>query len=300
MHRDATVRTVEGERGAATGVAADIAGVEVGVRIIQRKADDAVIARPLAPDVERLVGQVEDGRTALAQAFEDLALGLDDLLRAAELADVGGTGVVDDDHLRPGQADGVADLADARGTQFDHCGAVLRGDLQQGQRCAEVVVEVATGGMHRPAGTQDRGEHFLDRGLAAGAGDGHHRLVEGCTIQRAELAKRHAAVGDHQLRQVDIGDFALDQRGDGPFGLHIGQVVMAIEARPAEGDEQLTGSDAAAVDADAGETGVGACQACVQCSSQLAEHHRLKHVEPPRRQGPSRLRPDRRSHGARH
>lgn len=145
---------------------------------------------------------------------------------------MGGAGVVDDDHLRPGQPHGVADLADARSTQLDDCRAVLRGNLQQRQRCAQVIVQVASGRVHQPTGTQDAGQHLLDRGLAAGAGDGHHRLVERGAVQRTQLTQRDAAIRDHQLRQVDIGNLVLDQRRHGTLGLHIGQVIVAIETRP--------------------------------------------------------------------
>jgi hypothetical protein len=53
--------------------------------------------------------------------------------------------------------------------------AVRRAQPQQGQRHADVVVQVAFGGQHGgPArfGGQNRGQHFLHRGLAVAAGDG--------------------------------------------------------------------------------------------------------------------------------
>ncbi|MCY1178698.1 hypothetical protein D9M73_190630 [compost metagenome] len=202
--------------------------------------------------------------------------------------------------MRLGQADGVADLANARGAQLDHRGAVLRGNLQQGQRRAEVVVQVAAGGVHQATGAQDAGEHLLDRGLTAGAGNGHDWLVERGTVQRTELTQGQAAISDEQLRQVDIGHFTLDQGRDSAFGFHIRQVVMAIETRAGQGDEQLPGADAAAVDTDAGEGGVGTDLLTTQCCGQLAEGQRLKHVEPPRLQVPFRLRSGRRSHGVHH
>ncbi|MNV78989.1 hypothetical protein D3C71_1725170 [compost metagenome] len=177
---------------------------------------------------------------------------------------------------------------------------MLRGDLQQGQRRAEVVVEVAARGQDRAPGPQDASQHLLDRGLAAGAGNGHDGFVEGRAVQRAELTEGQAAVAHYQLRQVDTGHFALDQGSYCALGLHVGQVVMTIEARTGQGDEQLTCANAAAVDADAGEAGIGARLARLQWRSQLTECHDFKHTEPPRRQGPSRLRPGRRNRGARH
>ncbi|MNM88582.1 hypothetical protein D3C81_1008030 [compost metagenome] len=177
---------------------------------------------------------------------------------------------------------------------------MLRGNLQQGQRRAQVVVQVATGGMNRATGTQDAGKHLFDRGLAAGAGDRYHRFVVAGTVQRTELPEGQTAVGNHQLRQIDIGHFTLHQRCHSALGLHIGQVVVAVETRPRQGDEQLPGADAAAVDADTAEAGICADQASAQCCGQLAECHGLKHVEPPRLQVPFRLRPGRRSRGADH
>lgn len=78
LHRHAAIRPVQGKGRTATGITADGAGMEIGLRVVQGEADNSVIARALAPDVECLVGQVEDGRAALAQAFEDFTLGLDD------------------------------------------------------------------------------------------------------------------------------------------------------------------------------------------------------------------------------
>ena len=213
---------------------------------------------------------------------------------------MGSTGVIDDDHLRLGQADGVADFANARSAQLDHGGAVLRGDLQQGKRRAEVVVQVAAGGVHQATGAQDAGKHFLHRCLATGTGNGHYGLVESSAVQGTELTQCCPAILDQQLRQVDTGHFTLDQRSNRALGFNVSQVVMAIETRAGQGDEQLPGADAAAVDADADEGGVGTDLLTTQCCGQLAECHRLKHVEPPRLQGPSRLRSGRRSHGARH
>ncbi|MNE28203.1 hypothetical protein D3C80_1216380 [compost metagenome] len=245
--------------------------MEIGLRVAACETDNLVRTGTRLPDIKGFVVQVENGNTAFAQAFENLALGFDDLVRAAEFTNVGSTGVVDDDNLRLRQAYGVADFANARGAQLDHCRAVLRCDLQQCQRCTEVIVQVAAGGVHQATGTQDAGEHFLDRGLAAGTGNGHYRLVESGAVQCTELAEGQAAIGHLQLRQVDIGYFTLDQGGYCAFGFHVCQVVMAIETRAGQGDEQLPGADTAAIDADAGERGVATDVLTLQCCGQLAE-----------------------------
>ncbi|MNM63480.1 hypothetical protein D3C81_748470 [compost metagenome] len=245
--------------------------MEIGLRVAACETDNLVRTGTRLPDIKGFVVQVENGNTAFAQAFENLALGFDDLVRAAEFANVGSTGIVDNDHLRLCQAHGVADFANARGTQLDHCCAVLRCDLQQCQRCTEVIVQVAAGSVHQATGTQDAGEHFLDRGLAAGTGNGHYRLVESRAVQGAELTQCYPAILDQQLRQVDTGHFTLDQGSHCAFGFHIRQVVMTIETRAGQGDEQLPGADTAAIDADAGERGVATDVLTLQCCGQLAE-----------------------------
>ncbi|MCY1420462.1 hypothetical protein D9M71_360830 [compost metagenome] len=264
-------QTAQGEADAAARIAGNVAGMEVGGGIAQAEAQHLAAGDAGLPDIEGRIVAIEYRDAIGIQAFEDFALGLDDLVLSAELADMGGSGIGDDRHLRPGQTHGVGDLADARGAELDHRAAVIGADLQQGQRRAEVVVQVAAGGQHRATGAQDAGEHLLDRGLTAGAGNGHDWLVERGTVQRTELTQGQAAISDEQLRQVDIGHFTLDQGSHCAFGFHIRQVVMAIETRAGQGDEQLPGADTAAIDADAGERGVATDVLTLQCCGQLAE-----------------------------
>ena len=201
---------------------------------------------------------------------------------------MGQPGIGDDGHVRTGQADRVGDLADMVGTQLDDRADMLGRQFQQGQRRAEVIVQVATGSQHRTvkAGAQDAGKHLLDRGLAAGAGDGGQRLIKGGAIQRAELAEGDAGVVHHQLRQRRAGHLALHQGGDGALGGDIGQVVVAVEVRPDQGDEQLAGLDPAAIGGHSRERHIGAHHAGAQGLHHFAQQQRLKHGQPPRRPAP--------------
>ncbi len=113
---------------------------------------------------------------------------------------MGGTGVGDHADLRTHQRDGVGNFAETGGTQFDDRDTMPGTQLQQRQRRAEVVVQVAAGGQHAVfavGGTQDAGEHFLDAGLAAGAGDRRHRAIEAVAVQRAEPPKRQTGIRHH-------------------------------------------------------------------------------------------------------
>ncbi|MNJ28516.1 hypothetical protein D3C77_230540 [compost metagenome] len=290
--------TVQVERRATTLILGEISGMEICASVVQREGQHLAITGALFPDAEGLVIKVQYCHAILTQTFEDLALGFDNLLRAAELADMRSAGIVDQRHLWLGQSNGVGNLANARGTQLDDCRGMLRGDFKQGQRGAEVVVQVATRGQDRTAGAQDAGEHFLDRGLAAGAGDGSDRLVERGTVQRTQLAQSLAAIGNQQLRQAGAWHFSFDQGSNSALGLYFIEVIVTVKTRPGQGDKQLPGNDCATVDADAAEAGISTQQAGLQRRGQLAEGQWFKHEGPPRLQALSRLQPGRKSRDA--
>ena len=87
---------------------------------------------------------------------------------------MGALGVVHQGHGGPRQARQVVDLAGMIHSHLDHRRPLRLAQLEQGQRQADVVVQVADRRQY-PAGitemrTQDRRTHFLDRGLAIAAG----------------------------------------------------------------------------------------------------------------------------------
>ena len=207
------------------------------------------------PDGKGPIIKVEHGHTAFAQAFEYLALGFNNFLRAAEFADMRSPGIIQHGHLRFGQVNGVSDFANMVGAQLDHPSNMLRRQLQQGQRRTEVVIQVATGGQNRTlqALAQDAGEHFLDGGLAAGAGNRHHRRVERLTIERTQLTQGQTGIGDQQLRQRRTRHFTRHQRSHCAFAGDFSQVIMAIETRTGQGNKQLTRLNRPAVAAHSAE-----------------------------------------------
>ncbi len=299
LHVFAALRSVQGKGRATTGIHADVGGVEISRRVQHGKREHLAPGSAYTPGLEGFVVEVQYRRARRIETFKDFALGFDDFFRATELADVGGTGIVDDCHVGLGQRHGVGDFADARGTQFDHGRRVFRGQFEQSQRCPEIIVQVATSGQHRPARAQDAGEQFLDCGFAAGAGDGCNRLVKGSTVQRAQLAEGQAGVGDQQLRQGGVRHFALHQGTHGAFGGDVIKVVVAVETRPGQRHKQLARLDVAAVDTHAIEAAIARQYAGRQRLGQFAELHRFKHERPPRQSGRDRPRPDRRTHGVR-
>ncbi len=119
-------RAAQGEALAAARITGQIAAMEIGAGVAQGEAEHLASGGAALPGEEGLVIQIEHGHAIVRQTFENLALGFDDFLRAAELTDMGIAGIGDDRHLRPGQADGVGDLADMIGAQLDHPGAMFR------------------------------------------------------------------------------------------------------------------------------------------------------------------------------
>ena len=77
-------------------------------------------------------------------------------------------------------------------------------------------------------------------------------------------------IGDQQLRQRAVGNFALDQRRHGTFGRDFIEVVMTIETRTGQGNEQLARLDGATVDADAVEARIRSDHARIQRAGQFA------------------------------
>ncbi len=196
LHRLHTLGAVQLEGWAATGIATDIGGKEIGRAISQGEAQHLTAGSTGLPDRESLVVQVEHGDPGAIEALQDFPLGLDNLLRPAKLTDVSGTGVIDDRYVGASHGHGVGNLADARSAQLYHCGCVFRGQFQQGQGRTQVIVQVAPSSVYRTTGAQDAGEHFLDRGLAAGAGYRSDRAAERGAIERTQLPQRQASVLD--------------------------------------------------------------------------------------------------------
>ena len=141
------------------------------------------------------------------------------------------------------------DLAGMVHAELDHRGAMRRAQAQQGQRQADVVVEVAFGGEAGVAlpGAEDGGDHLRHRRLAVAAGHRHQRQIEALPPGRRELTEGETGIGHLEPGQAGLGQAALGQRGDGAGRLGLGQEVVRVEALAAQGDEQIAGPNGAGV-----------------------------------------------------
>lgn len=181
------------------------------------------------------------------KAFDDLPLGLGDLLAAAELADVGGADVQYETDLRRDQTGEVADVADIAGAHFeDEVLGVLAGS-QRGQRQADLVVEIACRVDGGAFALEELGDEVLGAGLAGRAGERDRGGAEAFDDGAREGAERG---GD--VRHDDRGypDGAGRQHGHRTRRHGAPGVVVAVDVLAGEGGEETAGLDRAGVDHD--------------------------------------------------
>jgi hypothetical protein len=178
---------------------------------------------------------------------------------------MGALGVVYQCHRRCGKACQVIDFAGVVHAHLDHRGAMRVAQPEQGQRHADVVVQVAAGGQYAGVGTaevgaQDGGAHFLDRGLAIAACDTQQGYRKAAAPGRRELPQRQARIVHGEQRQARIGPrpARLDQRPGSPGGKHVAHVVVTIETFALERDEQHARSDSPRITPNRAAMGVGA------------------------------------------
>src|SRR5690606_6284906 len=141
--------------------------------------------------------------------------------------------------------------------------------------------------------------HFLDRGLATGTGDRGDASAKPVAIAGTQAAETFAGIGHHELRDGRIRHLALYQGRYAALGGNFGEVVMAVETRTDQGDEQLPGFDLAAVAGNAGEGNVRPYQLGLQRPDKFGKTEGLKHWAPPTRPVPWPLHRDRRTDGVR-
>jgi hypothetical protein len=174
---------------------------------------------------------------------------------------------------------------------LDHRIAVLVAQLKQHQRHADVVIEIAARGQNAGFGirdpgsgarrlAQDQGQHFLDGGLAAAAGQTHQRHREFSAPVGAEPAQREPRVPDHDQRQLDLripdpGPRVFHHGGHRSGCRGLGHETMTVETLALERDEQVAALHGAAVGIDAVEGNVAAAYSGIQRARRLGDsHHR--------------------------
>ena len=139
---------------------------------------------------------------------------------------------------------------------------MLRREPEQGQRDADLVVEVAVGLQDPEALGDHGGGHPARAGLAVGPRDGDHRGAAAVAMERAEVAQGAGRVGHRRAGDPACGPGrfgqrvqvpAVDEQAAHPAAEHIGDEAVAVVDVALDGHEQLAGGDRARVDRYAGE-----------------------------------------------
>ena len=135
---------------------------------------------------------------------------LDDPFEAAKTFEVGAAHVGDKAEVGVGDAAEVGNLAGMACPHLDDGNLCVDGDGEEGKRHAEVVVEVAGGGVGLVAFGQDGVDKLLGGGFAVGAGNAEEgdgelaAMVCGQLLQGVEYVWHHdASVIDFVLRVAD-------------------------------------------------------------------------------------------------
>ncbi len=161
------------------------------------------------------------------------------------------------------------------GAHFDNGTLMVVAQLQQGQRHADLVVQVSLGCQHRPALPHDRCNHLLDGRLAARTCHCDHRNIETLSPGCCRHAERFTHILDNDLRQLAVDLFTDHQSGRaGGFGSST--KLVTIKARARQGEEHVTFRQRACIRGYAREQDVVTVQFTLRigCDEGQAFHQR--------------------------
>ncbi len=204
---------------------------------------------------EDVVG-IEDGDAVRRERGDQVGLLVGDGVAGAEVLDVGGAGGGDDGDVGRGDPGQGGDLAPVVHPHLDDGVFGIADDLEEGERDADVVVQVALGGDGAEFLAQHRGDHLLGAGLPAAAGDGDDPGHVGTAVGGAEFLQRDEGIGDGDeaeiLRQRLLGQ-PRDHCRDGSGGGRLRDEAVAVEPFPAQGEEAIAGLEGAAIGVEAAD-----------------------------------------------
>ena len=186
---------------------------------------------------------VDEGcATQFAEEIVEFAFGADDTLERAEAQQVSLTHVGDDAEVGQDNLHQRFDFSWMVGSHLDDGDIVLLGELQEGFGHADVIVEVPLRVEHVIFLLQHRGDEFLCRGLAVGAGDADDRRAQMDTVILGELLEglQHVINQDEPLVAF-FGMFLLVDNGirRSLFQRHFG-IGIAVEGFTLQGKKHRT------------------------------------------------------------
>ena len=209
-----------------------------------------------AVGVEQRLAMGQHRGGARAQPGDELGLGGGDRLHAAQQLEVDGPDV--DDHADVGLGDPrqLGDLAAAahRHLEHEHLGPGRR--AEDGERQADLRVEVLGGGDDAPVRREHPGEQVLRGGLARRPGDPDDLRAQAPAPGGGEAAERAERVlGGEQRARLRaarrVGVARRDEHAPRPGGQRLRREAPAVDVAAVQADEQVAGAGLARVDDDA-------------------------------------------------
>ena len=132
--------------------------------------------------------------------MKNLALGSKNIFPAAQIPDVSFSDIRNHGNLRvchPGQD---IDFSQMIHPHLDHRHLGLTGDLQEGARHADVVIEISIGFQDLIAGGKNSCNHVLGRRLADRTRDGNHRQIKLASVIPRQISHRPDGVLHQQIK----------------------------------------------------------------------------------------------------
>ena len=164
-------------------------------------------------------------------------------------------GVVHQRGIGRGNAGQRRQLAEMVHAHFNHGITVVFAQIQQGERQADMVVEIARRRQHRirtEFGTQHRRQHFLHSRFAAGTGNPEHERVHGLAPRRRQLLQGVQRVG-HKKAACNARQIATRHNSPRTFGQHVRHKVVRVVVFARQRNKQIAFLCLAAVGDDAAD-----------------------------------------------
>ena len=137
--------------------------------------------------------------------------------------------------------------------QLDHGHAVVATQIEQGQRHANVVVQIALGrqGIVTRMGAQDAGDHLGHSGFAVAAGHRDDGQIELRAPACCQFAQSDARIGHHQSGQTVYSSLrlarGLTHHRNGTLCFGLGDELVAVKTLATQSNKQIARLQAAAV-----------------------------------------------------
>ena len=229
-----------------------ITGFEVSV--VESEAHHAR-ARHAAPQRGIVIVGINDRDARRVQAGHHLTFSARHTLEAAEAFEMFCAGIGDHTDAGSGDLHQRGHFAGVIGADLDD-GAQLRiAQPQQGERHAQMIVEVAARRQTLAALRQNRAQHFFGGGLAIAAGDTNHRTAKRSSPGAARPAQCLRHIGHHNLRQRRSNALADDCPGR--TGLRSrSHILMAVGMLAGKCRKQIARRDLAGIDHDFVKCGI--------------------------------------------